>query len=281
VRWPERLHQTTGSPQGLLPDAKLRELGQTPSVGTSGTVIAVCGAKGGIGKSTVSANLAVALARLERSSVCVVDLDNGFGDIAGMLDAKPERSLGDLIRDLDTVERHNLSRYVTRHKLSRLDILAGPPVIEWRTINPDAVRRVVELLAKTYGAIVLDTSARPNEISELAVELATVVLMIVTTESVSVRDSLDAMRALNMLSYSDERLRIIMNAISSDDGVGPAVVRDALQREVFWEIPYDKRVRMGTHLGQPIVVMAPESVAARSLTDLAIRIAGGWMNTMG
>ena len=78
-------------------------------------------------------------------------------------------------------------------------------------------------------------------------------LWVTTTEFASVKDSLEAMRALKMLSYSQERVRIVMNAISPDDGVRPSVVQDALQRDVFWNIPYDKKVRQGTHLGQPIV----------------------------
>jgi MinD-like ATPase involved in chromosome partitioning or flagellar assembly len=48
-----------------------------------------------------------------------------------------------------------------------------------------------------------------------------------------------------------------------------------LQRDVFWQIPYDKKVRQGTHLGQPIIITAPNSVAAKSLSDLAAVIAGG------
>jgi pilus assembly protein CpaE len=254
---------------------KLRQLGQLPGAATAGTIVTVFGAKGGIGKSTISTNLAVALARMERSSVCIVDIDNGFGDIAGMLDVKPERTLFDMVRDLDMLERDDISRYVIRHELTDLDVLAGPTVLEWRKISPDHVRRVIEFLAKSYDTIVLDTSGMLNELAELAVEIATIVLWVTTTEFASVKDSLEAMRALKLLSYSQERVRIIMNAISPDDGVRPSVVQDALQRDVFWNIPYDKKVRQGTHLGQPIVITAPQSVASRSLVDLATVIAGG------
>ncbi len=254
---------------------KLRQLGQIPGAATAGTIVTVFGAKGGIGKSTISTNIAVALARAERASVCVVDLDNGFGDIAGMLDVKPERTLFDMVRDLDMLEREDIGRYVVRHELSDLDILAGPTVLEWRKISPDHVRRVVEFLAKNYDTIVLDTSGMLNELAELAVEIATIVLWVTTTEFASVKDSLEAMRALKMLSYSQERVRIVMNAISPDDGVRPSVVQDALQRDVFWNIPYDKKVRQSTHLGQPIVITAPQSISAKSMVDLATVIAGG------
>jgi pilus assembly protein CpaE len=260
---------------------KLRQLGQLPTAATAGTVVTVFGAKGGIGKSTISTNLAVALARMERSSVCIVDLDNGFGDIAGMLDVRPERTLFDMVRDLDMLERDDIERYVTKHELTNLDIMAGPTVLDWRKIAPDQVRRAVEFLAKNYDTVVLDTSGMLNELAEMAVEVATIVLWVTTTEFASVKDSLEAMRALKLLSYSQERVRIVMNAISPDDGVRPAVIQDALQRDVFWNIPYDRKVRQGTHLGQPIVITQPNSVAAKSLTDLATVIAGGRIDKGG
>ncbi len=272
---PETLHASVIAALESEEKKKLRQLGQIPAAATAGTVVTIFGAKGGIGKSTISTNIAVALARMERSSVCVVDLDNGFGDIAGMLDVKPERTMFDMIRDMDMIERDDISRYVTKHELTDLDILAGPTVLEWRKITPDQVRRVIEFLAKNYDTIVLDTSGMLNELAEMAVEVATIVLWVTTTEFASVKDSLEAMRALKMLSYSQERVRIVMNAISPDDGVRPSVVQDALQRDVFWNIPYDKKVRQGTHLGQPIVITAPQSIAAKSLVDLATLIQGG------
>ena len=54
-----------------------------------------------------------------------------------------------------------------------------------------------------------------------------------------------------------------------------------MQRDVFWSIPYDKKVRQGTHLGQPIVVTAPQAVAAKSFADLATLIAGGRLEQKG
>ncbi len=254
---------------------KLQRLGQMPTASTAGTVVTVFGAKGGIGKSTVSTNLAVAMARLGRASICVVDLDNGFGDVAGMLDIKPERTLGDMVRDIDSIQSDDISRYMTRHELSELDILAGPNVLEWRTISSDQVRRVVELLAKHYDTVLLDTSGMLTELSEMTIEISNIILWVTTTEFASVKDTLEAMRALKTLSYSHERVRIVMNAISPDDGVRVGVIQDALQRDVFWSIPYDKKVRQSTHLGQPIVITAPQSTAAKSLTDLAKIVAGG------
>lgn len=272
---PEVLRDSVLKAMEAEENRRLRKSGQIQSAATQATVITVFGAKGGIGKSTLATNLAVALAQQKAASVLIVDLDNGFGDITGMLDIKPERTLLDLVRDIDKVERDDVTKYVSRHEYSGLDVLAGPSVLDWRKLAYEDVRRAIEMLARQYDKIVLDTSGILNEISQMAAEIATVMLWVTTTEFASVRDTIEAMRAMKLLSYSHERVRVVMNVISPDDSVRASAVQDALQRDIFWQIPYDKKVRQGTQLGQPIVVTSPQSLAARSFFDLATVVSGG------
>ena len=272
---PETLRDSVLKAMEAEENRRLRSAGQVPAAPTQGTIITIFGAKGGIGKSTLTTNLAVALAKQGTASVVVLDLDNGFGDVAGMLDIKPERTLVDLVRDLGKLDRDDLKKYLTVHEASGLNVVAGPSVLDWRNVSADDVRGVIDVLARNYDTLVIDTSGMLNDFSELAVELSTILLWITTTEFASVRDSIEALRALKSLQYSDERVRIILNAITGDDLVRTGAVQEALQREVFWSIPYDKKVRQGTHLGQPIVIRAPQSAAARSYIDLATVLSGG------
>ncbi len=272
---PETLRESVLKALGGVEKQKLHANGQAPASVAAGTIVTIFGAKGGIGKSTISTNLAVSLARIDRSSVCLVDLDNGFADLAGMLDLKPERTLFDLVRDLDMIEREDISRYVTRHALTDLDLMAGPSMLDWRKLGRDDVRRAIELLARNYDTVLLDTCGMLNELTEMAVEVATIVLWVTTTDYASVKDSIEAMRVLKKLSFSQDRVRIVLNATAPDAGVRPGVVAEALKRDIFWTVPYDKKVRQSTHLGQPSVITAPTSAAAKSLADLATVIAGG------
>lgn len=272
---PEVLRQSVLKAMEAEEARRMRKSGGATAAAAQGTVVTVFGAKGGIGKSTIATNVAVALAKQGGGSVIIVDLDNGFGDVTGMLDVKPDRTLLDMARDIEKVDIDDLRKFVVKHNLSGLDVLTGPGVLDWRKVAVEDVRRIIEMLARSYDTIVLDTSGMLSELSELAMEVATIVLWVTTTDFASVKDSLEAMRALQQLSYSQERIRLVTNAISPDDGVRPQAVSEALQREVFWSIPYDRKVRQGTHLGQPIVITSPQSVAAKSFTDLATLIAGG------
>lgn len=253
---------------------RLRQQGERAASPALGTIVTVFGAKGGIGKSTVSVNLAVALAA-QGTSVAIVDLDTGFGDVTAMLNIKPQRTLLDFARDHAQIGQQDLRQYLARHEELGLDVLASPPALEWRRLSTEDLRESIELLARYYDKVVLDTSGTLNEVSEVALSVATMVLWVTTSEFTSVRDSIDALKAVDSLSVPRERLRIVLNASSPDDSVSPATVTEVLQRDVFWQIPYDKRVRQGTHYGRPVVASAPQSAAAHSIVDLATLISGG------
>jgi pilus assembly protein CpaE len=260
---------------------RLRQQGTRSTPPAMGTIVTVFGAKGGIGKSTVSVNLAVALAA-QGTSVAIVDLDTGFGDVSAMLNLQPQRTLRDFVRDREQIGQQDLRQYLARHEGLGVDVLASPAALEWRTVKPEELRPSLELLARYYDKVVLDTSGTLTEISEVALDVATIVLWVTTSEFTSVRDSIDALKAIDTLSVPRERMRIVLNASSPDDSVSSATVTEVLQREVFWQIPYDKRVRHGTHYGNPVVASAPESAAARSIVDLATVISGGRVaNTNG
>ena len=86
-----------------------RALGDTASSAARGTVLTVFGAKGGIGKTTISTNLATALAKNSNSSVAIVDMDTRFGDVAIMMDVVVEFSIADVGRSIDDVGRESIS----------------------------------------------------------------------------------------------------------------------------------------------------------------------------
>lgn len=253
---------------------QMRERGQTLTWGPQGTIITVFGPKGGIGKTTIAVNLSVALVGETAQSVALVDADYGFGDVAGMLDLPPDRSIVDLARDSATVTRETLPNYLSRHG-SGLDVVAGPAqTMAWRGVKPEDFRRAVELLSKSHDIVVIDTAGTLNEITLAALEAASLVLWIVTTDFASVRDSLRALEALRSESYPLERVRLLVNDLAMSDGVRPSTIEEALGREIFWRVPFDQRVRQGAQTGEPAVVGRPSAPGARNLTDLARTVVG-------
>jgi len=253
---------------------QMRLRGQTAAWGPQGSVIAVFGAKGGVGKTTVAVNLAAALVRETGQSIVLVDGDNGFGDVCGMLDMEAERSVVDLARDLSKVTRDTLPKYVMQHS-SGLNVLAAPSqAMDWRSIKPDDFRKIIELLSKSHDIVVIDTVGILNDLTLATLQAASLVLWVVTTEFASVRDSLRALEALRSTSYPEDRVRIITNDLATRDGVRTTTIEEVLGHEVFWQVPFDQKVRNDSQIGEPAVLKHPSSAGARNLTDLARTVVG-------
>ena len=248
---------------------RLRLSGQTKAMGPRGLVIAVFGAKGGVGKSTLSTNLGAALASELKQSAVLVDADNGFGDVAGMLDVRADRTIVDLVRDIESVERASVTEYLTQHS-SGLWVLPAPrEALLWRSIQPDRFRKVVGLLSRRFDVVLIDTAGALSDLSVAALEEANMVLWVTSSDFSSINNSLIGLETLQQLSYPEKRIRLMLNIISSEDGIRPAKIEGVLNRQFFWSIPYDRQVRLGGQVGRPAVLSHPESRGAKSIIDLA------------
>ncbi len=253
---------------------RLRLSGQAKALGPRGLVITVFGAKGGVGKSTVATNLGVALASQLGQSAVLVDADNSFGDVAGMLDLRPERTIVDLVRDSDSIERDNVTEYLIRHS-SGLWVLPAPREgLLWRSVQPDRFRKAVNLLARRFDVVVIDTVGALNDLSLAALEEGNIVLWVTSSDFSSINNSVIGLETLQQLSFPDSRIRLMINVTSPDDSVRPSKIEEVLGRKFFWSIPYDRQVRLDGQVGRPAVLSHPESRGAKSITELAQALMG-------
>jgi pilus assembly protein CpaE len=253
---------------------RMRLSGQLASLGSQGTVITVFGPKGGIGKTTIATNLAVALAQETGQSVALVDADTGFGDVTGALDLTPEKTLVDLAPRINDLSREDLARFLCNHS-SGIAVLPGPSdTFAWRNVSVDQFRKVVETLARIHDVLVIDTGGVLDEICLAALDMATVVLWVTTPDFASVRDSLHSMDALQSISFPTDRIRITLNHVSPENGVRPQTLTEVLGHDIFWQIPYDKRLRQASELGESHSSNGPATPAAESLVELAQAIGG-------
>lgn len=252
---------------------RLRLSGQAKGMGPKGLVVATFGAKGGVGKTTIATNLGVALAGLGQS-VVLVDSDNSFGDVAAMLDLRLERSVIDLVRDIDSVERANVEEYLTRHS-SGLWVLPAPKQsLLWRSVTPDAMRRIIDLVARRFDIVLVDSAAALSDLSLMVLEEANMVLWVTSADFSSINNSLLGLEALRQMNYPETRVRLVLNVTRPDDAIRPSKIEEVLKRQFFWTVPYDRAVRLGTQVGAPAVLASPESNGSKTIVRLAQALTG-------
>jgi len=239
-----------------------------------GTVLTVFGAKGGIGKTTISTNLATAIVQKTGQSVALVDLDTRFGDVAILMDIPVERSIADLALPEEEINREMLQDCLYTHNTGVTILPAPVRPTDWRNVHAGHIERVVTLLAQTYDYVILDTPGTFNDIVARALELATLVLLVATVDMASLKDTLLAIDMLRSWNFPQEKIKLVINSTNEATNVQPQEVKRMLGRDVFWSIPYDRNISTSTQLGMPVVVAKPTTKAAESLVELAFVLSG-------
>jgi pilus assembly protein CpaE len=250
-----------------------REGGQPGQRVASGIVITVYGAKGGIGKTTVAANLATALAQAG-GSVALADMDTQFGDVAIMMDIPVGKTIVELARRADEIDRDLVGDYLVQHS-SNVRILPAPfDPSQWRAVTPDQMGKIITVLAQTHDFVVLDTAATFNDVVAVALDKANVVLLVTSMDISSIKNTLVVLKLLASSSFPQEKVKLTINHASATNTVKEEDVKNILRQEVFWRIPYDESVGASVQLGKPVVVARPGARVSQSILDLAAVLSG-------
>lgn len=253
---------------------RMRLSGEMGEVQGYATVLTVFGAKGGVGKTTLSVNLATALIRETGQTVALMDLDTSFGDVTTLLDMPFERTLSDAVKNVEFLNRGNIREFLTRHS-NGLHVLPAPASpADWANITPQQVRQVIKLLAETHDYLIIDTPGAFNEVVAASLEAASLVLMVTSMDMASIKDTIVALDLLRSWSFPEEKLKIAVNHSSQANGVKPEDLSTALSREIFWQIPYDRAITATNQIGQPAVMSKPGARVSQSVTELARLLAG-------
>lgn len=245
-----------------------------PGLRSTGMVITVFGAKGGIGKTTVATNLATAFVAMNAGSAVIVDMDTVFGDAAMMLDVPVEASLVEAAERVDELDREKLGGLLAQHETG-VKVLPAPfEPVDWRNVSAEAVEKVLTLLAQTHDFVVIDCPATFTDLVAVALEKATVVLLMTSLDITSIKDTTTALKLLSSGINNEDKIKLVVNHATNANSLGEEDVSKVLRREVFWSIPYDEEIAASAQLGAPVVTDRPLSKVSQTITELAAMLAG-------
>jgi len=239
-----------------------------------GDVIPIFGVKGGIGKSSLSVNLATAIANLTQHRVALVDLDMQLGDVAVMLNFVPEHTIADAAEAVDRLEPELLQSFMWRDP-SGIHVLPAPlHPEEAEDITPEQVSRIVDVMAQTYDYVVVDTPPLISSTVGAILDRSTLVLLMTTQELLSLRRTKVALQMMRAWSYSEDKVKLVINYAYNVNGVMSSDIESTLEYPIFWKVPNDPVVSASARKGRPFVEAYPKSSVTRNVTDLARIVCG-------
>jgi pilus assembly protein CpaE len=243
---------------------------------TEGQVVAVFSPKGGVGRTTIAVNLAVAAAVELGKKVTLVDASFQFGDVAVLLNLNPkDKSMAELVpeleqgRDPDSVETFTLTHS------SGIHVLLAPPSPEMaELITPAGVKHVIEILRQHSELVVIDCAAWFNDTLLGILDLADVVLTVLTLEITSIKNIRLFLEVAEQLGYS-HKIRLVLNRADTTLGIRVADVEHSIGRKVDDMIVSDGRaVVYALNRGVPFVLSNRESQVSQDVLRLATSIVG-------
>jgi pilus assembly protein CpaE len=195
---------------------------------TSNRLLSVFAPKGGVGKTTIAFNLAVALAQQGQKTV-LIDGAIQFGDLRALLKVPVDApSILDL--PTDRIAESDLGDVLWRDP-SGIDILLAPPRIEMaEMLTARDVEKILSLLRRVYGCIVIDMSSQLNDINLTFLDASDSIIEIVTYDSTTIHSTMAIADTFRAIGYPASKVRYLINRADSSGGIDPNDLERALGR---------------------------------------------------
>jgi pilus assembly protein CpaE len=235
---------------------------------SSNRVMCVFAPKGGVGKTTIAFNLAVALGQLEQRT-CLIDGSLQFGDLRSLLKVPADApSILDL--PTDRISESDLGDVLWRDP-SGIDILLAPPRIEMaEMLTPRDVDKVLSLLRRVYESIVIDMSSHLNDINLAFLDASDSIIEVVTYDSTTIHNTVAIADTFRSIGYPASKVRYLINRADSPGGIDPADLERALGRVPEHRVVSDgKLVVQSNNEGVPFVLASPEAAISKDLMRVA------------
>jgi pilus assembly protein CpaE len=237
-----------------------------------GATIAVAGAKGGVGATTLATHLALSSAQVGRST-CLVDFDLQAGDVRGVFDIPQGRSLTDLIDVAAEVSGAQLMEALYRHE-SGLSILLSPEEGESaEEIGAERARGLIGAVKFAFEVVVIDLGTVVNDATAVAVELADEALVVTTPDVPALRAANRLLMLWKRLQVRDEQNTLtVLNRASRRSEVQPDLARRILLAPLLdTTVPGDFRaLEAAVNTGVP--ARLADGALRSALADLAVEM---------
>ncbi|UFN45602.1 AAA family ATPase [Nocardioides okcheonensis] len=262
-----------GEVQAAAEEAKARlvaeaEAERAAAEAPTGRLFTVFSTKGGVGKSLVAVNTAVALSQ-KGHRVCLVDLDVNSGDVAIMLQLSPSRNVNDLVAFRGGIDQGAIESLLTEHS-ERLSVVAAPVTLD----SPDQasgeeIGQMLDGLKGLFEYVVVDTSGVFDDQALAALDRSDSIILVGTLDIPALKGLKLAASTLDLLNFSRSSWSFVLNRADAKVGLTQAEYESTLGVKADATMVSSREVLAAVNRGEALVTAFPGNVNSKALTAFA------------
>jgi len=246
-----------------------REAAQVPAAPeTDHRVVIVASPKGGVGKTTISTNLAVGLAQSGLGSTVVVDLDIQFGDVASALAMAPEYTLPDTVHGAASSDPLVLKTFLGRHPSGLYVVAGADSPAAGDAVTAEQVGRLIDTLAREFRFVVVDTAPGLSDHTLVALERATDLVLVSSMDVPGVRGMRKELDVLQELDLVPAGRHLVLNMADPAGALSMSDVVTTIGAPLDVVLPRSNAVSLSTNTGVPLLESGARDAVGRGLQTL-------------
>ena len=237
-----------------------------------GRLVAVAGLKGGVGRTTLAVNMAVALRQHVDDDVVLVEAHHGLSDVALMLNLLPRHTLATLSQEMN-VDADVLQGHLQVHA-SRVKVLAAPPDVSQLVELPvETWRSILGQLVEIAPYVVADTSTVADALLSEVLTLADDIVVMTGPDLAGLRSAVALLKSMDEESNVHGRTHVVLNRAGVRGGVNEAAAARQLGEALAASIPDDEALAtFALNRGVPYVLSHPQSILGRKVQGFTERL---------
>lgn len=243
--------------------------------GANGKVITVYSGKGGVGTTTIAANLALGLMDVDSDAqVVLIDGSMQYGDVHLFFNELGQLSVLDLIPRLYDLDLQLVESVMLLNRPTGLYILPAPPRPEFaEKISGDHFSRILEFLRRYYDYIVVNTDSFISDPVLASLDAAEVVVLVTAQQINAIRNTRLFLDLWDAFGMTQDRIGLVLNRYDKDSPITVEKISERLKHAVSLTLPDDPEVTQRSDaLGQPVLRSSKNSELAQSFLTLAEQV---------
>ena len=234
-------------------------------------IISVFSNKGGVGKTTISTNLAIEIYEMTQKPTVIVDFNSQFGDVSTFLDVKTDFGISYLLSHKEQINKDFLFSILPRYKDTELFVLSDIFYLnDVKELSLEDVQDIIDALKSTFSYIIIDMTNVYDLKTMKILDNSNDILFPFVANMPNLRNCLRCLNFFKKLGYEDKKVKLILNRVTESDEIKSDTIELTLNKKLYARLKNDYYIVMSAiNRGVGISDIDEKSDIANSFQNLA------------